>query len=519
MSTGTVGILIVFALALLVVVVVVAAASIRRRVGPHEALIISGRGATTYDDEGNLKMLGGRVVSAGGTLVIPVLEQAQRLDLRVMTIEQLGDTVITRPGVPVVVDWVAQLQINPTQTGIVTAARAFLGMTVSAIKEIATDALSGNFREVVATLTPEELLREKEQFAASVTDFAAPEMEKLGLQIISLNVREISDKVGYFENLGAPRIAAVRRDAKIAEAEADRDARVKAATARQEATRAELEVETRIAEATKERDVKQAQFRRESESQKAEADAAYGLREATTKRELAEKDGAVEVERQKQLAQAAEQSIEVAKKKQQAELVVPAEAKREAAIQTATGQAEATKLAAAADAEKTRLTKEAEAAGIRATGEATADADKARLLAQAEGTEAGLLAQAKGERELAQARAAEDKVNLQQQALTMYFETQVKIAASFAQAVGGIGSNMRVVQLGGALSTPGNGSTGNAMLDILMQFPELATIIAAKAEALSGKSVADILRDITAIVSGTQATEAQAALGEKVAEA
>lgn len=58
----------------------------RRRVGPNEALVVFGRGRTAYDEEGRPVKLGGRIVTAGGTIVLPVLEEAQKLDLRVMTI-------------------------------------------------------------------------------------------------------------------------------------------------------------------------------------------------------------------------------------------------------------------------------------------------------------------------------------------------------------------------------------------------------------------------------------------------
>lgn len=467
-------------------------ARFRRLVGPDEAMVVYGRGQTTYDKEGLLIRKAARVITAGGTIVWPVIEAFQKVYLGVMTITQDRDGVITQSNVPVILDWVCQLITPPDEASILAAARTRSKFDEGELKQVAKDALSGAFREVVATLTPEQIHKDKQAFALQVVEFAAREMATYGWKISMLNVKEISDAVGYFEALGKPRIAEVKSQAVIAEAMASKRSRVEAAQAKEEAEKAEILAEQRIAEEEKKRDVQKASYKEEADKAKAKADLAYDLEDTQIREELVKRTGAMEIEKQRQAALAAEQAIAVATKRAQAETVVPAEAAKRASIEKATGDAEATKLSAAAEAEKTRVTKEAEAVGIQAVGAADAGKEKAKLLAQAD-----------GERQLAEARAAQGEINLRQLIVQEMMKARVETAKAFAEALAGIGANMKVVQFTGA---PGSGQTGNVLLDTLMQIPELAAVLNAKSEALTGKDVTAVLAEVVEVLRGNKQT-------------
>lgn len=492
-----------------------------RKVPPNQAMIVYGRGKTFADAEtGRMTQVGFDIVTGGGRWVRPLVEEVAFIPLDIITIPVKGDEVRTTTGVPLLIDWVAQIKIGGDRESIATAAQVFLGKNQDVIQEKARQTLSGNLREVISRMTVEQVHRERDQFVAHVHEIISDEMALMGLKLISLTIQDLYDRLeeedaegrrqlGYFAALSAKDIAEVRKNATVAQAEADRVARERRAQENLAAKQAELTADISIKEAEKKRDVNVAAFKMETDQRKAEADVAYDLQDAEMRRQLAIKDGAVEVEKQRQVALAAEQAIEVAKRQKQAELVVPAEAQMrtdrlnaDATAYTketeARGAAEAARLQGQATADVTRAQREAEAEGIRATGRA-----------EAETTEAKLRAQAEGERELADARAAQDEINLRQLAVERVIDARVQIAQHLANSLVGIGANMRVVQFAGAPGAPGKGQTGNVLLDTLMQLPELATLVGAKAEALAGKDVSDILTDVVELIRGVQEVTAE----------
>ncbi len=93
------------------------------------------------------------------------------------------------------------------------------------IKNIATQTLEGHLRAILGTMTVEEIYQNRDAFASKVQEVAAGDMANMGLTIVSFTIRDIRDTQGYLDALGKPRIAQVKRDAIIAQAEADRDSR------------------------------------------------------------------------------------------------------------------------------------------------------------------------------------------------------------------------------------------------------------------------------------------------------
>ncbi|MCL5411561.1 MAG: SPFH domain-containing protein [Patescibacteria group bacterium] len=452
-----------------------------RRVPPNKAMIVFGRGRQS------------RIITGGGSVIWPFIEDVKFLNLTLMTIDVKINDVNTKEGVRVSVDGVAQVKIAGDATLLNVAAEQLLDKSDAEIKDVALQTLEGHLRGILGRLTVEEVVRDQDAFSQNVQQTAATDMASMGIRIVSLTIKNISDDSGYLDALGKARTAAVKRDATVGEAEADREARQKVAEATRLAREAELAAEILVAEATKNKDVQVAEFRVQAETRKATADRAYDLQEADIKAQLATKNGAVAIETQRQAALAQEQSIEVAKKTKEAEVVVPARADQEAAIAKATGAAESRKLQAAADAEATKVTRAAEGEGLASVGLGEAEAIKAKLNAQAE-----------GERQLADARSAQNEINLRQKALELIVEARVQIATATAQSLAGIGTQMRVVQFSGANGN-GNGHTGNALLDSLMQLPELASIINAKSEALGGKDVMSLLREVGSLIGEKQA--------------
>lgn len=76
-------------------------------------------------------------------------------------------------------------------------------------------------------MTVEEIYQNRDKFSQSVQEVASVDLAKMGLVIVSFTIKEVRDKNGYLDSLGKPRIAQVKRDADIAEAEALKETRIK----------------------------------------------------------------------------------------------------------------------------------------------------------------------------------------------------------------------------------------------------------------------------------------------------
>src|ERR1700693_4480404 len=244
------------------------------KVGPNQVLIVSGRKHRLEDGS----VVGFRIVKGGGTFVWPILEKVDLLSLELLTIDVQTPEVYTSKGVPVKVDGVAQIKVKGDDVSIATASEQFLSKGVDDIKSIAMQTLEGHLRAILGTMTVEEIYQNRDAFASTVQEVAAGDMANMGLGIVSFTIRDIKDSQGYLDALGKPRIAQVKRDAQIAQAEADRDAMIKSSQAIQAGQEAKFEADTRIAEAQRDYQSNVAGYQATVNLKKAEADLAYDLR-------------------------------------------------------------------------------------------------------------------------------------------------------------------------------------------------------------------------------------------------
>jgi flotillin len=354
------------------------------KVGPNQVLVISGRKRRQMDPDGTVREVGFRIVKGGGVFVYPVIEKVDILSLELLTIDvQQEQDVYTSKGVPVRVDGVAQIKVKGDDVSIATAAEQFLSKDTEAIKNIAMQTLEGHLRAILGTMTVEDIYQNRDAFASKVQEVAAGDMANMGLGIVSFTIRDIKDSQGYLDALGKPRIAQVKRDAQIAQAEADRDAMIKSSQATQAGQEAKFQADTKIAEAQRDYSMNVASYQASVNQKKAEADLAYDLQKYKTGQLVkAEEVQVTIVEKQKQIEL---QQQEILRKQRELEANVqkPADAERY-------------KVETLANARKFQLETEAagSAAASKATGFANADVAKATGIAQAEAQKAQGLAQA-----------------------------------------------------------------------------------------------------------------------------
>ncbi|MDP3510932.1 MAG: SPFH domain-containing protein [Candidatus Melainabacteria bacterium] len=375
-------------------------ANVYQKCGPNEAMIITGA------VPGGIKVLRG-----GGGIVIPVMHQRHLLSLEVMTIEVHSNAaMITKNGVPIYVEGVAQVKVRGDEEAIATAAERFLNKSNDEIATVAHETLVGHLRAILGTMTVEELIQSFDSFASRVQEVSVADLAKMGLIVDSFTIKEIRDSVGYLEALGKKQTAEAKRSAAIGEAEAtketqiaqasaSRDAQIAQAQAAEEGAKAKLAADTRVAESSKNFQVSQATYQSEVARTKASSDMMYEIVKAQSQQKLTEEMQKVKiVEAQKEVEL---QQVEVMKRQValEAEITKPAEAEQsrirlmtqaEGLKRTMLAEADAqsVKLAAQGQAEATKLRAVAEADAVRTMGIANAEASRAKGLAEAQVTAA-----------------------------------------------------------------------------------------------------------------------------------
>jgi len=461
------------------------------KVGPNEVLIISGRDHRYADPDGTVRKRGFRIVKGGGTFVYPVVEKIDVLSLELMTIDVQTPEVYTSKGVPVKVDGVAQVKVKGDDVSIATAAEQFLGKSTDEIRNVATQTLEGHLRAILGTMTVEDIYQNRDAFAAKVQEVAAGDMANMGLAIVSFTIRDIRDNQGYLEALGKPRIAQVKKDAIIAQAEADRDAMIRSSQAAQAGQEAKFLADAKIAEAQRDYQSNVAQYQAAVNQKKAESDLAYDLQKFKTGQLVkAEEIQVTIIEKQKQIEL---QQQEILRKQRELEANVqkPADAERY-------------RVETLANATKFQL--ETEAAGAasatKAKGFANADVAKATCLAEAEANKARGLAEAAII--AAQGAATAEAMRMKAESFKQYNEAAIiQLIMEVLPAVAGKISEPLAKTEKIIIINSGNGPGGGASKltgDITQILSQLPPVI----EGLTGVKLEKLLEQIPALRKSTE---------------
>jgi len=476
---------------LLVVIGIFAAMALFARnyikVPPSQVAIFYGRKHKIVDARGATAITGFRVVRGGAALLIPVLEKVAYLSLNIISIPLKIQRAYTKEGVPVTVEAVANVKIAGEDMALRAAAERFLGMTTEQIKGIIFQTLEGHLRAILGTLTVEEINADRSAFAQKMTDEAALDLRKMGVNIDILTIQQISDEEGYLDALGKKRTAEVKRDAVIGEAKAQRDAMIQSSLADQEGKTKRYEADVAIAQSLRDKQARQAEFDAAVRSKEAEAQQSGPLATAIAKQRVTEQETRIDQVRKQQEVLVQEQEALRMEKELLATVVRPAEAERQGTILRAEGakqamiiHAEATQkqleFEGAGEAAKIERVGRAEAAKVLAIGEAGAEVVKKKLLAEAEGLQ----------------RKAEAWKNFNEAAvLNMIVDKMPELAQAFATQLAGI-DKINIIEMGNGgggggvgrvMSTVGGGMT--AMLSMLKdQFGiDIARLMQAKTDA------------------------------------
>lgn len=388
---------ILIAAAVIVLVIFIAVCYVKAP--PKDAYIISGLSKQP------------RILIGKGGFRIPGLERVDKVFLGQTSVDiKTSVPVPTNDFISVMVDAVAKIRVINTPEGIRLAAKNFLNMSEKDIANQVKDSLEGNMREIIGTLDLKSLNIDRDGFSDQIAKKAANDMAKLGIEVISCNIQNITDNEGLIKNLGADNTFKIRKEAAITKAQAERDISIAESVAAKEANDARVENETIIAEKNNALAIKKANLKVSEDTQKAKADAAYEIQKQEQQKTVNEKTVEAEAakmiltqERQKEInAKAVEAETEKARREQELteEQVKIQKNKLEAEIQK---KADADKyqkeIAAAAELEQRKRNAEAEAYEAEQRARA--------IKAQAEAEQFRMEQEALGKKKLADAAAYE----------------------------------------------------------------------------------------------------------------
>ncbi|CAF95550.1 unnamed protein product [Tetraodon nigroviridis] len=352
-------------------------------VGPNEALVVSG-GCCGSDSK--------TYVVGGWSWAWWLISDIKRISLEIMTLQPRCEEVETAEGVAITVTGVAQVKVMTELDLLPVACEQFLGKSVMEIKAVVLQTLEGHLRSILGTLTVEQIYQDRDQFARLVREVAAPDVGRMGIEILSFTIKDVYDKLDYLSSLGKTQTAAVQRDADIGVAEAERDAGIRVgrlravavsneAECRKEMMDIKFQADTKMADSKRELELQKATFNQEVNTKKAEAQLAYELQAAKEQQKIRLEELEIQVVQRKKQIVIEEKEIARTDKELIAVVKRPAEAEAHKMRQLAEGHKMKTVLISQAEAEKIRRIGEAEAFSIEAIGKA--EAEKMRLKAEA----------------------------------------------------------------------------------------------------------------------------------------
>ena len=292
---------------------------------PDQAMMISGgrrwRGGAPF-----------RVVVGHGTFVIPFFRKARYLTLAMQEAE-VAETCVTRQGISVNVRAVIAFKVGNDDESIVNAGQRFLS-DQEQMSTLTGRIFAGHLRSIVGSMTVEEIVTERQKLAVGVLDGSKGEMAKIGLTVDSLQIQSIDDmSSGYIDAMAAPHRAAIQRQAKIAQAQAN-----------QAAAEAEQEAQRKQAEYARQTAVVQAQYKAEVDQAQAQSAQVGPLTQAKAQRDV--------IAAQAELAR---QQAELRQRQLVAEVIRPAEAEADKVRILAQADAERIRIQAAAAASHNRV--------------------------------------------------------------------------------------------------------------------------------------------------------------------
>ena len=447
-----------------------------------------------------------RCIHGGAKFVWPIIQDYGYISLRPLQIPVNLDNALCKQNIRINVPSIFTVGVSTSPEILGNAAERRFGQTPEAIAELAKDIIFGQLRLVIASMLIEEINADRETFLRAVEANVAEELKKLGLELLNVNITDITDESGYIAAIGQRAAAGAINKARVDVAEEQRKGSIGSAEAKklERIAVSQAEAEAASGEANAERDRRIAVKHAEATAASGEAEAERDQRIAVKKAEAEAAAGEANAERDRRIAVKQADStatqgenvsmIEIAqsnatRQEQEAEAYRRAEAARKIAaaqIEKAQFEAEAEAQISRAKMEMERqnaevivpaeinkrqveIAADAEAEKIRREAKGAADAIYAKLEAQARGNFEIL--KAKGEGYKAIIEACENDSNAASKMLLI--EKLQEIVSLQTEAIKGIKIDKVTVWDGGNKGADGKTTTANFLSGMLQSLPPL----------------------------------------------
>ena len=391
-----------------------------------------------------------KCVHGGGTFVIPLIQDFGVLSLEPMTTDIDLRGALSKGNIRVAVPSTFTFGISTDPKIMINAAERLLGLTKNDVITQASDIILGQLRLAIATLTIEEINQDREKFLEQINANVNTELNKIGLEIINVNIKDITDESGYIDAIGKKAAAEAINKAKVEVAQQEKLGAVGEASANKEK-------EVQVAEQTAQTQIGRTNAEKEQRIKTAELEAQAVEGENISKANIAEYNATLSVKQAD-----AYREGEVAKANAQRDVLLAQKEQEEAKLkkeELARQEVEKLKVQVQADAE-------AEKARRIALGEA--DAIKAKYFAEAEGVKAVLEAKAKGYQDLVKISNNRPEIATS----FLMIEKIEKIVEKQVDAIKNIKFDKITVWDGGTGSANGS-TTANFMKDLIKALPAM----------------------------------------------
>ena len=447
----------------------------------------------------------------GGAFIWPVIQSYQYMSLEPMQlkVDLRGALAANNIRINVPSTFTVALDTDPAMMN--TAAIRLLGMSQPDIEELASEIIFGQLRLVVAQMEIEEINKDRETFEKNIRVFVGKELRTVGLNLINVNIRDITDEANYIQNLSEEATARARKEAEISIAAQDRESQVGVARENQAK-------DIGIAEASRERDIQVADAQAEAvkkqktieanrrasvagDEARAQVAEASSLAEGTKGAKAAEADQRIYVKERESEAVKGENESQAKIADANAQLaVVRAEATQrgevadreaEVAIQQAQAKAEKERLTAAEvvreqiDRQKIEIAAGAEAEKTRQEAQGVADAILAKYEAEAKGIRQLLDSKAVGYQSLVKGCGGDARAG----ATFLMTEKIEEIVTLQTEAIKNIKIDKITVWDSGGSN--GGSSTSNFMSNLIKSLPPLHEVA-----GMAGVELPDYLGNI-----------------------
>ena len=391
-----------------------------------------------------------KCVHGGGTFIIPLIQDYGILALEPMATDIDLRGALSKGNIRVAVPATFTFGISTKEDIMINAAERLLGLNKNEIITQASDIILGQLRLAIATLTIEEINQDREKFLEQINSNVNTELNKIGLEIINVNIKDITDESGYIDAIGKKAAAEAINKAKVEVAQQEKLGAVGEAEANKIR-------EVQVAEQLAQTEIGKTNAQKEQRIQTANLEAQAVEGENIAKANIADYNATLAVKQADALKLG-----EVAKANAQRDVLMAQKEQEEARLkkdELARQEVEKLKIQVEADAEAERQRR-------IALGEA--DAIKARYFAEAEGIKAVLEAKAQGYEELV--KISNNKPEIATSFLMI--EKIENIVSQQVEAIKNIKFDKITVWDGGSGSEKGS-TTANFMRDLIKALPAM----------------------------------------------